>query len=104
MPPATLRCLMPWCCRFWKGAATGIRRLHAAMTQGTFVIATSADRAGYDPGDNVYYAAPGAVSEMAAALREYAGTRTSGGDQWVDPWTQIAQAHLDLYRKCLSRI
>lgn len=89
---------------FLEGGGHWNSSLHAAMTQGTFVIATSADRAGYDPGDNVYYAAPGAVPEMAAALRQYAGTRASGGDQWVDPWTQIAQAHLDLYRKCFSRI
>lgn len=88
---------------FLEGGGHWNSSLHAAMTQGTFVIATSAERAGYDPGENVYYAAPGAVSDMAVALREYAGTRTPGSDQWVDPWTAIAQSHLDLYRKCLAQ-
>jgi glycosyltransferase involved in cell wall biosynthesis len=77
--------------------------LHAAVAQGVFVIATSNDQRGYDPVDNVYYAAPGAVSDMAEALLEYAGIRTRSSDQQVDPWVAIAQSHLDLYRKCLAR-
>lgn len=87
---------------FLSGGGHWNSSLHAAMAQGTFVIATSTARAGYDPGENVYYAVPGAVPDMAAALRDYAGIRSASGGFRADPWMDIAQSHMDVYRTCLA--
>lgn len=87
---------------FITGAGDWNSSLHAAMAQGTFAIATSMTREGYDPVENVYYTAPGKVPQMAAALRKHVGTRIPVADQAIDPWATIAESHLDLYRKCLA--
>jgi glycosyltransferase involved in cell wall biosynthesis len=72
--------------------------LHAAMCQGTFVITTSADRAGYDPATHVYYASPGDVDSMKRALNEYAGTRSSVEMSAEHKWQRFAIAHRSVYQ------
>ena len=85
---------------FTGGGGSWNSSLHAVTEQGTFAIVTSTARSGYDDKDSVYYAAPGDVPEMAAALCSHAGTKLSrvrkGG-----AWEDIAREHIDLYRKCL---
>jgi len=75
--------------------------LLAAVQEGTFVLTTSETRSGYDEAENAYYAVPEDVQEMRAALAAHAGRRrdTAGG---IDPWTQIAAEHAELYREMLA--
>ena len=70
--------------------------LHAAMNQGTFTIATSLQREGYDSSTNVFYARPDDIAGMRQALLTYQGRRLDKGGQ-VDPWTRIAQQHKEVY-------
>lgn len=84
---------------FTKGGGSWNSSLHAASIQGTFVITTSHDRRGYAPAENIFYAKPGDVEEMRAALLRHAGTRGPLGDSSAgDPWEEIARAHAELYR------
>jgi glycosyltransferase involved in cell wall biosynthesis len=76
--------------------------LHAAMCQGTFVITTSADRAGYDPATHIYYAAPGDVEGMKRALNEYAGTRNPVEASAEQKWQRFARAHRSVYQEVIS--
>jgi glycosyltransferase involved in cell wall biosynthesis len=78
--------------------------IHGAAAQGTFVLATSLDRRGYDAVKNIYYAVPGDVEEMRQALREHLGRRRPPpADSLEAQWDSIAEAHLELYRKLLGR-
>lgn len=89
---------------FSGGGGTWNSSLHAATSQGTFAIVTSNDRNGYAPEQNIYYAAPGAIEEMRAALADYAGRRSPSGSTRLDQaWAEIAGAHSELYRAALSR-
>lgn len=72
--------------------------LHAAMSQGTFAVITSRERRGYTADQNIYYAAPGAIDEMRAAVAQYAGIRPTGRSSAVDDtWAEIARAHAEFY-------
>ena len=78
--------------------------IHGAAAQGTFVLATSLDRRGYDDVKNIYYAVPGDVGEMRQALREHLGRRRApSADSPEAEWDSIAEAHLELYRTLLGR-
>jgi len=88
---------------FTGGGGSWNSSLHAATSQGTFAIVTSNDRSGYSPDQNVYYAVPGAVKEMSAALVRYAGSRSpSGVLPLAQAWSEIADAHCKIYRALLS--
>ena len=69
--------------------------LHAATSQGTFVLTTSLERSGYDSAANVYYARPDDVVEMTRALLAHQGIRKPRPSR--DPWLDIAAAHKELY-------
>jgi glycosyltransferase involved in cell wall biosynthesis len=76
--------------------------IHAAVTQGTFVMTTARDHTGYDSSRNVYYARPDDVADMRYGLRAYIGTRRPEIDE--DPaseWETIADAHRDFYTSVL---
>ncbi len=77
--------------------------LHAALTQGTFVLTTSRLRHGFQPDENVYYSRPEDVQEMREALLVHAGTKIAGipSDSRGD-WETIAEAHMKLYRRILE--
>lgn len=88
---------------FRDGGGTWNSSLHAAASQGTFVLTTSSDKCGYDPAANIYYAHPDAVSEMQRALLEYHGVRKTDGNIAAGAsWQAIAGAHADLYRSLLQ--
>ncbi len=88
---------------FRKGGGEWNTSLHAAMTQGTFVLTTSTLQRGYRPSENVYYAPPGDVGEMLEALLVHAGKRATGRPAHLhQDWGSIASAHMDLYRKVLE--
>jgi glycosyltransferase involved in cell wall biosynthesis len=78
--------------------------IHGATAQGTFVLTTSLDRRGYDPGENIYYAVPGNLVEMRQALREHFGRRSpKQADTPFARCDSIADSHLELYRTLLGR-
>ncbi len=74
--------------------------IHAAATQGTFVLATSRERHGYDPAENIYFARPDDVADMRRALRTFVAKRIARlGAEPVSHWEVIADAHQSLYRR-----
>jgi glycosyltransferase involved in cell wall biosynthesis len=89
---------------FLNGGGEWNSSIHGAVAQGTFVLATSLDRRGYDAENNIYYAVPGDIGEMRQALREHIGRRRppSAGSPEAE-WDSIAEAHLDLYRTLLGQ-
>jgi glycosyltransferase involved in cell wall biosynthesis len=68
--------------------------LHAALSQGTFSIATSAESSGYDSEANIYYAKPDDVPEMRRALLAHQGVRVPARS---GQWGRIARRHEELY-------
>ena len=89
---------------FLDGSGEWNSSIHGAITQGTFVLATSRDRRGYDAEKNIYYAVPGDIGEMRQALREYLGRRRPRSAESPQvQWDSIAEAHMDLYRTLLGR-
>lgn len=77
--------------------------LHAASSQGTFVLTTSAERNGYDADANIYYAQPDAVDEMRRALLTHQGVRRAHATADQDPWREIARVHAEIYRSLLPK-
>jgi len=75
--------------------------LLSARKQGTFVIITSAQRRGYDAGENTFYAAPGDVSAMRDALQKYSGVRNPQAAS-EDDWHRIAREHVAVYQRVLE--
>jgi glycosyltransferase involved in cell wall biosynthesis len=76
--------------------------IHAAVTQGAFVLTTAREQHGYDSARNVYYARPDDLADMSCALRTHAGSRAPEIDG--DPpseWEAIAAAHRALYASVL---
>ena len=77
--------------------------LGAAAAQGTFVLTTAADRHGYDAARNVFFAVPGDVDEMRAALGAHAGHRIPASDAARQAeWRAIVESHIGLYEELLS--
>ena len=83
------------------GGGTWSTSAHAAIAQGTFLLATSHSRHGYNPEENAYYARPGDIADMRSALRTYMGYRIDPGNTQSRQWTNIADAHVALYREIL---
>jgi glycosyltransferase involved in cell wall biosynthesis len=86
---------------FTEGGGSWNTSIHGARLQGTFVLATSREARGYDAEQNVYYAAPGDVGEMRAALNRYMGVRTPV--RGVPTWDSVAAEHLDVYAGLRAR-
>jgi glycosyltransferase involved in cell wall biosynthesis len=76
--------------------------LHAALSQETFILATSADRRGYDQEMNIYYAEPDNLNEMRSALLAYQGMRGRKRQPVTDAWSAIAIAHEEVYASLLK--
>jgi glycosyltransferase involved in cell wall biosynthesis len=74
--------------------------LHAALSQGTFSIATSVEKSGYDREANVYYAKPDDVPEMRRALLAHLGVRAPARP---GQWAEIARRHEELYASLMRR-
>jgi glycosyltransferase involved in cell wall biosynthesis len=80
---------------FEDGGGSWNTSLHGARLQGTFVVTTSREARGYNARENVYYAEPGNLGEMRAALAAHIGTRREPRD--VPTWEQVAAGHLEAY-------
>ncbi len=88
---------------FLNGGGEWNSSIHGAAAQGTFVLATSLERRGYDAVENIHYAAPGDLGEMRQALRDHLGCRRSAASSPEAQWDSIAEAHMELYRRLLGR-
>ena len=60
---------------FRNGVTVGNSSLHGAVAQGTFTLTTSREQHGYDPSNNIYFARPEDIGDMAEALETYIGKR-----------------------------
>jgi glycosyltransferase involved in cell wall biosynthesis len=78
--------------------------LHAALLQGTFVLATSNERSGYDPRQNLHWARPRDLDEFRAALEKYAGVRKDDktAEELPPTWETVVSRHEDVYRERLG--
>jgi glycosyltransferase involved in cell wall biosynthesis len=83
-----------------EGAGSWNTSLHAATLQGTFVLTTSLSQKGYDSETNIFYADVGDVASMRMALEKYAGMKRDV-KAIEDPWVQIAQNHIKIYKQIL---
>ena len=89
---------------FRNGSSLGNSTLHAAVSQGTFTLTTSLTRRGYDPSLNAYFAAPGDIRDLSAALLQYSGKRVPRPSDFVDrEWDRIAEDHERFYRQTAGR-
>jgi glycosyltransferase involved in cell wall biosynthesis len=84
------------------GAGEWNTTVHAAQTQGTFVLTTHENRRGYDFAQNVYFAKETDVEEMKRALDQYAGTHSHDPPAHRPTWRSISDAHIELYREVLQ--
>ena len=78
--------------------------LHAALLQGTFVLATSNERSGYDPRQNLHWARPRDLDEFRAALEKYAGVRKDDktAEELPPTWETVVSRHEEVYRARLG--
>ena len=74
----------------------------AAAQQGTFVVTTSTSKKGLSPTENVYYALPGDVEEMARAVQEFSGRRLPSGSYPWPSWKSVADEHLELFSQLIT--
>jgi glycosyltransferase involved in cell wall biosynthesis len=83
---------------FTAGGGEWNTSIHGAQAQGTLVLTTSQQHQGYREAENTYYARPGDLDEMRAALDRYVGHRNPDAGAAATDWKTICDAHLDLYR------
>ena len=86
---------------FEDGGGVWNSSVHAAMAQGTFTLVASRLKSGYDADENAYYARPGDIGEMKAALDKYAGTRKA--PESGDEWRTVAARHVEIYRAVVTK-
>jgi glycosyltransferase involved in cell wall biosynthesis len=87
---------------FESGGGLWNTSLHAAMSQGTFVLTTSDGERGFDPARNIHYSPPDDLAGMRAALAAHAGRRNAAATALhARPWDEIADAHLEFYARFL---
>jgi glycosyltransferase involved in cell wall biosynthesis len=86
---------------FKDGGGVWNSSVHAAMAQGTFTLVASRLESGYAADENAYYARPGDIAEMKAALDKYAGTRKA--PESGDEWQAVAAQHVEIYRTVVAR-
>jgi glycosyltransferase involved in cell wall biosynthesis len=72
--------------------------IHAARSQGSLIIATSRNARGWNAAEHTFWAAPGDIAGMRAALAQYVGTRRARRLLPVPKWPDIIHAHLAAYR------
>lgn len=84
------------------GAGEWNTSVHGAQAQGTFVLTTSKQRRGYDPGENTYFACEHDLEDMRRALKQYVGKRPGDRNAIARAWQSIRESHVDLYRTQVS--
>jgi glycosyltransferase involved in cell wall biosynthesis len=87
---------------FASGGGAWNSSLHAAVTQGTFVLTTATERRGYEPTSNIYFALPGDLREMRLALEQHCGVRLSAAPAGLATWPAIAEQHHGIYRDVMG--
>ncbi len=87
---------------FTAGGGNWNSSLHAAVTQGTFVLTTATERRGYDAERNIYFAPPGDLADMRQALDRYAGTRLASPPAGLAERPATAERHRDIYRQVMG--
>jgi len=88
---------------FHDGGGLWNSSIHGAVLQGTFVLTTSSDRAGYSAEENVYYSTIDKPEEMRLALNRYVGHKRSPNARISLPdWRSIAEAHIHLYARLIG--
>jgi glycosyltransferase involved in cell wall biosynthesis len=85
---------------FTHGSGSWNTSIHAAATQGTFVLTTSKEGQGFDEQKNIYFSTPGNDDEMRKALDSHIGRKNQNPPR--RDWDEIAREHLDLYKKILK--
>ena len=71
----------------------------AAKVNGSFVLTTSKTRRGYYEIENVYYAQPGDIHDLSAALDRYAGTKLDEKSSIYEAeWQRVARQHVEIYQ------
>ena len=91
-------CLLP----FVEGATPKNSTLQAAMSQGILTVTTSRRDQGYVEELNVFYAAPGDVEAMAAAVQRFGRCRSRPAVSALPTWSTVAAKHLKLYEQLVS--
>ena len=87
---------------FASGGGLWNTSLHAAMSQGTFVLTTSDQERGFDPARNIHYSPVDDLAGMREALAAHAGRRNAAAAKLhARPWDEIADAHLEFYARFL---
>lgn len=87
---------------FTEGVHPKAGSILAATEQGVFTVTTSTVKSGFSEAENVYYAHPRDVTEMAEAVLRYAGRRALPGSF---PWRtsdQVADDNFRLYLDLLA--
>jgi glycosyltransferase involved in cell wall biosynthesis len=73
----------------------------AAAQQGILIVTTSTAKKGLFPNENVYYAMPGEIEDMAKAVQMYAGRRVPVGSFPWRSWSLVADEHFELFDRIL---
>jgi glycosyltransferase involved in cell wall biosynthesis len=83
---------------FRNGVTVGNSSLHGAVAQGTFTLTTSREQHGYDPANNIYFARPEDIGDMAEALETYIGKRIPREKDYMERlWDGISDTHIQFY-------
>lgn len=90
-------CIIP----FTEGVHQKSGSFLAAVNQGVFTITTSWEKKGFVEKENVYYAKPGDVEEMVAAVQRYAGRKVAANFVARPTWAAVAQEHVELFAALL---
>lgn len=88
---------------FIKGLSSRNTSFLAAKTQGSFILTTSKYQCGYNIKENVYYSCPGDIINMKKSLRLYSGKHIPPQLDRFYNWDYIADKHLNIYCKVLSK-
>jgi glycosyltransferase involved in cell wall biosynthesis len=88
---------------FRKGGGIWNTSIHAARSQGTFVLTTSRHHQGYDATRNIFWAEPDNIPQLQHALHVHLGTRRLPGNSDVPQWPAIAAQHRVVYNTLLRR-
>jgi glycosyltransferase involved in cell wall biosynthesis len=86
---------------FRDGAKACNSTIDGAVAQGAFVLTTSLVYCGYNKDKNIYFAKPGNVEEMIAAIQRYAGCRIPYKPS-TSEWHNIAKQHLNIYNQLVT--
>jgi glycosyltransferase involved in cell wall biosynthesis len=74
----------------------------AAVQQGVLTVTTSVEKSGMFLDENVFYAKPGDIEEMAKAVCRYSARRVPAGVHPRRTWGSVADEHLEFFNQLLG--